>query len=121
LGDLSANRVIVYHQHWEYLLNWIGLKRIGAIEHRPGISPSPRHVEEIINRGRATDGVFIIAAGWDNLKIGEEVAERMGKPLVILPGAVGAVDEATDYLEMFNYICRQLADAASISLSQLED
>jgi len=117
LGDLSANRVIVYHQHWEYLLEWIGLSEIGAIEHRPGISPSPRHVEEIINRGRSTNGVFVIAATWDNAKISEEAARRMEKPLVVLPGAVGANEEATGYPEMFTYICRQLAEAASASLN----
>ena len=116
LGDLSANRVIVYHQHWEYLLEWVGLDQIGAIEHRPGISPSPRHVEEIINRGRSTEGVFVIAATWDNTKIGAEAARRMERPLVTLPGAVGAVEEADGYMEMFDNICRQLAEAASASL-----
>ena len=112
LGDLSLNRVIVYHQHWEYLLEWIGLTQIGAIEHRPGISPSPRHVEEIINLGRSTEGVFVIAATWDNTKISEEAARRMEKQLVVLPGAVGANEEASGYPELFTYICRQLADAA---------
>ena len=117
LGDLSDNSVIVYHQHWEYLLEWIGLSQIGAIEHRPGISPSPRHVEKIINRGRSIDGVLIIAATWDNAKISEEAARRMEKPLVVLPGAVGANEEATGYPELFTYICRQLAEAASVSLN----
>jgi len=118
LGDLSANRAIVYHQHWEYLLEWVGLQEIGAIEHRPGISPSPRHVEEIINRGRSTSGAFVIAATWDNAKISEEAAERMGKPLVTLPGAVGGVDGVTGYPELFNFICKQLAEAAAASLKQ---
>ena len=116
LGDLSVNRVIVYHQHWEYLLEWAGLTRIGAIEHRPGISPSPRHVEGIINLGRSTEGTFVIAATWDNAKISEEAADRMGRRLVILPGAVAAHDAAAGYPEMFTYICRQLADAAAASL-----
>jgi zinc/manganese transport system substrate-binding protein len=117
LGDLSVNRVIVYHQHWEYLLEWAGLSQIGAIEHRPGISPSPRHVEEIINRGRSTKGLFVIAATWDNSKISQEAARRMEKPLVILPGAVAGNEESTGYPELFTYICRQLAEAASASLN----
>jgi zinc/manganese transport system substrate-binding protein len=117
LGDLSASRVIVYHQHWEYLLEWLGLQQIGAIEHRPGISPSPRHVEELIKRGRSTAGVFIVAAPWDNLKISEEAANRMGRPLVILPGAVEGVKEATGYPELFDYICKQLAEALAAGLN----
>jgi len=120
VGDLSDNRVIVYHQHWEYLLDWIGLKQIGAIEHRPGISPSPRHVEKIINRGRSADGVFIIAATWDNNKISEEASKRMEKPLVVVPGAVGAIEEVDSYPELFTFICRKLAETVSAGLSDKE-
>lgn len=117
LGDLSANSVIVYHQHWEYLLSWIGLNQVGAIEHRPGISPSPRHVKELINRGRSIDGVLVIAATWDNSKVSQEAARRMERPLIILPGAVGATEEVTSYPELFTVICRQLGEAASNGLN----
>ena len=117
LGGLNANRVIVYHQHWEYLLGWLELEQIGAIEHRPGISPSPRHVEEIINRARSTAGAFVIAATWDNSKISKEAAGRMGKPLVTLPGAVGGVEGVTGYPGLFTFICRQLAEASAASLN----
>ncbi|MDP8207925.1 MAG: zinc ABC transporter substrate-binding protein [Candidatus Electryonea clarkiae] len=109
---LSASRncpVIVYHQHWEYLLNWLDIQTIGSIEHRPGISPSPRHTKDIINLGRSQKCVYIIAATWDNLKIAKKASERMDAPLIILPGATGAMEGAEGYLGLFDYICKELS------------
>jgi len=104
--------LIVYHQHWEYLLTWLGLDNIASIEHRPGINPSPQHVEEVIELGRRQACIYILAASWDNRKIADRAAERMDAPLAILPGAVGAVEEATGYIEMFDVICERLSEAS---------
>ena len=112
--------VIVYHQHWEYLLHWLGLENIGSIEHRPGISPSPQHVEEIIDLGRLQSCVYVIAAAWDNRKIAERAAERMGAPMALLPGALGGVEESTDYFTHFDVICARLAEAAAAGVRPQE-
>jgi len=106
--------IIVYHQHWEYLFHWLGLESIGSIEHRPGINPSPQHVEKIIERGRSRENVFLVAATWDNRKIADKAAERIGAPMAVLPGAVGAVDEAPGYPELFETICARLGAAAPV-------
>ncbi len=117
---LQGYPIIVYHQHWEYLLHWLGIDNIGSIEHRPGISPSPRHVEEITRLGRAQERLFLIAATWDNLKIAEKAAERMETPLAVLPGAVDGVEEATGYLELFDVIVDRLVAAAEAGIRQQE-
>lgn len=103
---------IVYHQHWEYLLHWLGIEAIGAIEHRPGINPSPGHVSEVVNLGRRQPCVFVMAATWDKQNIAEKAAQRMDAPLVVLPGAVEAEDAAHGYLAMFEVICTRLGQAA---------
>ncbi len=103
--------VIVYHQHWEYLLAWLDLRRLGAIEHRPGISPSPRHVKQLIELGKAQPCVVVVAATWDHRDAARNAAHRMHAPLVILPGAVEALAEAGGYLQMFDVICSRLRTA----------
>ncbi len=112
--------LIVYHQHWEYLFEWLGLDNIGSIEHRPGINPSPQHVEAVIELGRRQDCVYVVAAAWDNRKIAERAAERMDAPLAILPGAIGAVEGADGYLELFDVICDRLATAAAAGVRPQE-
>jgi len=104
--------LIHYTKQWEYLADWLDLELLGAVEHRPGIAPSPRHVDEMEARGRAAGVRELIAAPWNHLDAARKAADRMGATLVVLPGAVGALPEATDYVAMFDLILARLVAAA---------
>ncbi len=105
--------VIIYHRTWSYLVDWLGLNVVGEIEHRPGISPSPRHVQELIERARVMPELLIVAASWDHHHIAVEVAERTGAPLAVLPAQAGAVEGTADYFALLDMICRELAAATA--------
>ena len=105
--------IVVYHQQWEYLLDWLGLELIGAVEHRPGISPSPRHVEQVVLAGREHGAVIVIAAPWNHLDAAQVAADRMEAPMVVLPAAVGALDDTDDYFAVFDRIVIELAAAGA--------
>ena len=100
--------IVVYHKQWEYLLDWLGLELIGEIEHRPGISPSPRHVDSVIRLGRERGGAVIIAAPWNHLDAAQKAADRMQAPLVVLPAAVASLPGTDDYFAVFDVLCDRL-------------
>ena len=108
MDNLATRKIIVYHQQWEYLADWLGLEIIGVIENRPGISPAPRHCEGLIELGRTHDSVLVIAATWDHIDGAKRVAEKIGTKLAVLPASSLAVDEAVGYLDLFEVICDQL-------------
>lgn len=110
-ASLPSRKIIVYHQQWEYLAEWLDLEIIGVIENRPGISPSPRHVEDLIQLGRREDPAVVVAATWDHIDGADRVAEKIGVPLAVLPASTLAVDEVTGYLELFEFICGALGSA----------
>ncbi len=112
LDNLPVKKIIVYHQQWEYLVDWLGLEIIGVIENRPGISPAPRHVEGLIELGRHQGPVMVIAATWDHIDAAERVAEKTGSPLAVLPASTFATEEAAGYLDLFEVICDKLEAAA---------
>ena len=101
--------LIIYHRNWSYLVDWLGLNVVGEIEHRPGISPSPRHVEELIQAARTRDATGVIAATWDHLDVAREVARRLDAPLAVLPGYSGATDGTEDYFAFIDRLCAGLA------------
>jgi zinc/manganese transport system substrate-binding protein len=109
----ASRPVILYHRSWNYLADWLDLTVIGEVENRPGIAPSPRHVKDLIYQGRHLDGVLILAAHWDHHDVGEEIAERMGATLVVLPGQTGAQDTPGDWFGLMDTITARLADATS--------
>ena len=113
LAGLPTRKVIVYHQQWEYLAAWLDLDIIGVIENRPGISPAPRHVEGLIELGRKESPVLILAATWNHIDGARHVAEKVDAPLIVVPASSGAVKEAPDYVDLFEYICASLKNSGS--------
>lgn len=109
---IRARPLVIYHKQWEYLADWLGLELLGAIEHRPGISPSPRHVDELTAKARAAGVRKVVAAPWNHLDVAAEAARRMDAELVVLPAAVASLDEAVDYPTMFEIILERLVSGA---------
>ncbi|MBE0566170.1 MAG: zinc ABC transporter substrate-binding protein [Krumholzibacteria bacterium] len=109
---VRAHPLVHYSKQWEYLADWLGLQLLGAVEHRPGISPSPRHVDELTGRARAAGVTELVAAPWNHLDAAAKAAERMGAALVVLPAAVGSQPGADGYPEMFEVIVARLVAAA---------
>lgn len=107
---LQLSGVIVYHQQWEYLTHWLGLDILATVENRPGISPSPRHVEEVVKIGRQAGPLVVLAATWDHKDGANHVARKIPCPLVVVPAASG-VDEAEGYLDLFEQIVTALEEA----------
>jgi zinc/manganese transport system substrate-binding protein len=103
--------LVVHTKQWEYLADWLDLDLLGAVEHRPGISPSPRHVDELVSRAQRAEVHVVMAAPWNHLDVSRKAAARMGAELVVLPAAVAAVPVATGYPEMFDLILARLVAA----------
>ena len=118
LAAARSKSFIIYHQHWNYFTHWQGLNVIGEIENRPGIAPSPRHVKSIIDRGCNLDGVIVIAAEWDHLDVAQEIADRIGAPLAILPGYSGAQEGTDDYFAFIDRLCTRVAEATTLAVKE---
>ncbi len=115
LAEARTRSIILYHQHWNYFTDWQDLKVVGEIENRPGITPSPRHVQTMIDKGRGLPGVFVIAAQWDHQDVAEEVAERIGTSLAVLPGYSGAQKGTDDYFAFIDRLVTRVAEAAAMA------
>lgn len=113
LAEARTRSIILYHSHWNYFTHWQNLKVVDEIENRPGITPSPRHVQSIIEKGRNLDDVMIIAAQWDHQDVAEEVAHRIGTSLAVLPGYSGAQDGTDNYFDFIDRLCSRVAEAAA--------
>jgi zinc/manganese transport system substrate-binding protein len=105
---LQFSGIIAYHQQWEYLAHWLGLDILAVIENRPGISPSPRHVNEVIEIGRHAGLVAVLAATWDHQDGARRVAEKIPCRIAIAAASSGAVEEAHSYFDMFEILVTSL-------------
>jgi len=108
----AARPLVVHTKQWEYLAAWLNLDLLGAVEHRPGISPSPRHVSGIVEQAQAAGVRELIAAPWNHIDQSHKAADRMGATLVVLPAAVESLPGTGSYPAMFDRLTALLAAAA---------
>jgi ABC-type Zn uptake system ZnuABC Zn-binding protein ZnuA len=108
---LGGKEVVCYHVHWSYLLDWLRLKAAGYIELRPGIPPTPKHKQAIIQLMQEKQIPVVIVSSWKEPTKAREVADAANAELVILPGEVDALDDTETYFTWIEYMVTHLIDA----------
>ncbi len=111
LAPFAGTELVTYHSSWPNFLKRFRLVAAGYIEPKPGIPPSPSHTAEIIDLIRAKKIPVILMEPYFDSKTPQAVAEKTGaRPLKFIP-SVGGVPEAKDYISLFDYDVKLLADA----------
>jgi zinc/manganese transport system substrate-binding protein len=110
----SAGEVkfVSYHSHWPYFAQRFGFKQLGTIEFKPGISPTPKHVESLIRMMKTENVKIVVREPQFGEKVPKQIAAKAGATLVKMPIMVGGVPEAKDYISMIDYNVRTLVEAA---------
>jgi zinc/manganese transport system substrate-binding protein len=99
---LKGKHVIQYHRLFNYFTGRTGMSVIGELEPKPGIPPTSRHLEELIEANPKGSVQFVITDAYHERKSPEGVAEKLGVPWVVLPHDVQAVPEAKDIYSLYD-------------------
>ena len=108
---LRGKKVVAYHKTWSYLARRFGFEVVGYCEPKPGIEPSPRDLQDLIETMKREKATLIIHAPVYSPRIPEFVAGQIGGKVRMLPAHVGGVPEAKDYFAFFDYLLRSLVEA----------
>lgn len=118
LGGLHARalafrgkEIVFYHKSWVYFAHRFDLKVAGYVEDKPGIPPTAKHRDELIELVKARHIPVIAQANYYPKRVSEAIADATGATLVILPNATGGVEGAEDYLSFLRLVVDRLADA----------
>jgi zinc/manganese transport system substrate-binding protein len=101
-APLHGKAVIQYHRLFDYFTLRTGLKIVGELEPKPGIPPTSRHIEDLIQANPPGSVYLIITDAYHEQKTPEGVARKMSLPWVILPHDVAAVPAAKDLPSLFD-------------------
>lgn len=101
---LKGKRVIVHHREWTYLLDWLGMQRVGSLEPKPGIPPTLSHLADL----KELQADRIIVSPLNDDKPSTWLHEQTGTDVVVLPQTVGAVKGTEDLFGLFDEIIRRL-------------
>jgi len=104
-------KMVCYHKNWIYFEQMFGVMVIGYVEPKPGIPPSPKHVEELVQDMRKNNIQVLMAANYFSKTKVEEICEKVGAIPVIVPMGVGGAKETDDVFMLVNYWVEHLSNA----------
>jgi zinc/manganese transport system substrate-binding protein len=108
---LKGVKFVSYHEHWPYFAARFAMDYFGTIELRPGIDPTPRHIEELIAAMKTENVPIVVREPQFPEKVPKRIAERNGATMVTLPIMPGAVPNTDTYIKMMDYIIRTMVGA----------
>jgi ABC-type Zn uptake system ZnuABC Zn-binding protein ZnuA len=109
---LKGVKFVSYHAHWPYFAERFGMDYFGTIELKPGIDPTPRHIEQLIAAMKAQHAPIVVREPQFPEKVPKRIAEQTGATMVTLPIMPGGVPHTETYIKMMDYIIGTMASAA---------
>ena len=99
---LKGMPLVVYHRNMSYLINWLNMREIGALEPKPGLPPTTAHMSELLAQLGRDPAKAVVRAAYNEPRAAEWLSERAKIPQVMLPFTVGGSDRAQDLFGLFD-------------------
>lgn len=110
MKPLKGTQVIEYHKLYSYLFLHFGIHSANTLEPLPGIPPTTRHINDVIEQIKKEIIKVIVQDVYHNSKTAKFVAARSGAVVKTIPHDVDAVEEARDIFSLFDEIVRRLTE-----------
>jgi len=111
-APLRGVKFVEYHPEWIYLADRFGMKRIGSVELKPGIEPTPNHIVELVQDIKQ-DKAQLLIYGAQNPRVPQQIAGETGIKLIRLYSGGGTGPETDTYIKWIDYTVRTLVQAVS--------
>ena len=109
---IRGTKFVSYHEHWPYFAARFGMNYFETIELKPGVDPTPRHIQELVTAMRAEHVPIVVREPQFPEKAPKRIAEQAGATMVTLPIMPGGVPHTETYIMMMDYIIHTLVAAA---------
>jgi zinc/manganese transport system substrate-binding protein len=104
-------KVITYHNSFPNFAKAFGLEIVNNIEPKPGVPPSPGHVQSLIAQIKAEKVPLLLIEPYFDDKLPAKIGREAGATLLIFPPSVGGVPAIKTYFDLFDYDLKLIADA----------
>ena len=105
--------VVTYHKNFVYFAERFGLKLFGNVEPKPGIPPSPHHIQELAEAMKQAGVKVVVYQPYYNADASNEVAKRAGGVAVEVPTEAGGVPGTDDVFAKFDTMVSSMGGALS--------
>lgn len=101
-APLRGVSIVVQHHSWPYMLNWLGMTEVIALEPRPGVPASAGYLAQVIQTLNSRPARFVIRAAYEDPRSGDFINQRARIPAVTLPFTIGGTPGATNLFTLYD-------------------
>jgi ABC-type Zn uptake system ZnuABC Zn-binding protein ZnuA len=106
-----GSKAVADHTLWPYFARRFGIQMVGFMEPKPGLSPTTKHLQDLVEKMRAEKVKVILTSPYFDLRHAQFVSKNTGAKIVPLAHQVGARTGTDDYFSLMDYNVRELASA----------
>jgi zinc/manganese transport system substrate-binding protein len=111
LMPYAGTKVVADHNLWPYFAQRFGLTLRGFMEPKPGVPPTTRHLQALVQAMQAEKVGIILTSAYYDPRHAQFLVQHTGAKIVPMAHQVGARPGTDDYLSMIDYDVRQLVAA----------
>ncbi len=100
-APLKGKRVAGQHSSFGYLWRWLGVQQIADLEPRPGMAPTPGHLQRLLDGLKSQPPAGIVVSSYQDPRSGRWLSAQTGAPLLVLPSTV---DEGAAQAELLAWM-----------------
>ena len=108
---LKGMPVVVHHKSLTYLFDWLGIKRVGSLEPKPGIPPTISHLETLLESLKSRSAQLILRTPYDPHNASQWLSEKTNIQALVLPFTIGGDDQSGDLFALFDRSISLLKEA----------
>jgi zinc/manganese transport system substrate-binding protein len=87
---LRGRQVAAQHSTFGYLWDWLGIRQLADLEPKPGMAPTPGHLQRLLSVLQAKPPMAVVVASYQDPRPGQWLKSQLGAsvPLLVLPATV---------------------------------
>jgi len=112
LAPLKGMKAVSYHKDVAYLGAFTGLDFVDTIELKPGVPPTPTHLESLVERMKRENVKVIVCEQHFSPAACQWLAERTGAKIAVIGVMAGAFPDADTYVKFEEHNLKAVVGAA---------
>lgn len=113
-APLRGLRVAAQHSTFAYLWRWLGIEQIADLEPKPGMPPTPGHLQRILEQTRANPPKAVVVAAYQDARSAQWLVQQLGAGATALqlPSTVAEDGPTSTLAGFYDQLLERLLGAA---------
>ena len=111
-APVRGKRIAAQHSTYAYLWHWLGIEQIADLEPKPGLPPTPGHLQRVLTMTRPNPPKAIVVSSYQDARPARWLADQLGASTQVLQLPATVTDDAVapDLNALFDLLVNRLVE-----------